>query len=414
MGETLTRGADDPHMYLDTGLGSPSRFRAMPVRPLSEHEWCDQFGGLLTALALTVTRELQRLNVDTAWFCTREGVLLQTAFARVAQACGERWHGRLLPVSRMATFGPAHVACEWDALAPLRQQFGAMTVAELLISLQLETSPGTEAAACVWSPAGWEAFQQRVDRPLLAARRQILRDYLQQLGMADRVVLVDIGWRGSIQDNLALVSPERYLAGVYLALDQLIRPPLANVSKRAAGVDARVTWGRRQRRMIRLSPGIEMACNAPGGSVIGYARDETGVAPVYRAAPGEDPVWQRHTQRLQRAALRSVPAWVARLQTCSDSHLAGVTQRLHNTLVSWPARAVADGFAQLEHDESFGLGRSLGPDGDLPWQQRAQAVRHPRRAWRALLGHRWPQASLVTNGPAWSCAAYNALRSLRG
>ena len=74
---------------------------------------------------------------------------------------------------------------------------------------------------------------------LLPDRRALLIDYLDQETdlSAPAMLVVDVGWRGTIQDNLAHLLPETMIHGVYLGLFPYLNPQPANVTKEAVGFD---------------------------------------------------------------------------------------------------------------------------------------------------------------------------------
>jgi hypothetical protein len=63
-----------------------------------------------------------------------------------------------------------------------------------------------------------------------AERRTALLDYLgRQTDLdLDRMLVVDVGWRGTVQDNLARLLPDTHLVGWYLALFPFLNPQPAN------------------------------------------------------------------------------------------------------------------------------------------------------------------------------------------
>src|SRR6185295_6164659 len=81
--------------------------------------------------------------------------------------------------------------------------------------------------------------RSHVDRAL-RRRREALDAYLRQemdLAHAD-VLVVDVGWRGTIQDNLARVLPDHRLHGLYLGLFPYLNPKPVEGTKRAVAFDA--------------------------------------------------------------------------------------------------------------------------------------------------------------------------------
>ena len=155
-----------------------------------------------------------------------------------------------VPLSRRATFGPSVRPDELPDLHRLTTSYPTISLEATLITPGIDPSP----------------FSRRpgFSTPVTVADDQMLRDFLadheiryailsqlevrrahlrswgsEHLRPSDgNIHCVDIGWRGTIQDNLARVFDDFRWHGNYLGLFPLRDEQPANVSKTAAAFDA--------------------------------------------------------------------------------------------------------------------------------------------------------------------------------
>src|SRR5690606_3326136 len=109
----------------------------------------------------------------------------------------------------------------------------------------------------------------------LKTKRSALMAYLtaKDFPLTGSVAVVDIGWRGTIQDNLAYVLPSVRIDGFYLGLEKYLNPQPSNVRKFAFGPDINTESPQHADVFAKVDP-IKMLCNSPHGSVVGYSVTE--------------------------------------------------------------------------------------------------------------------------------------------
>ena len=66
-------------------------------------------------------------------------------------------------------------------------------------------------------------------------QRALLKNYFATKGLTDdinaRICVVDVGWRGTIHDNIALLYPDIHFTGIYLGLQKFLNEQPSNTSK---------------------------------------------------------------------------------------------------------------------------------------------------------------------------------------
>lgn len=198
-------------------------------------------------------------GLDRIHYLSREGRFLADIHHVVApllmSGAAEPPRAVHLEVSRRATFGASLAGVSHEQMQRMWRMYGAQSPRALLVSIGAEVdafdadlkrhglAPDTAIGDIATNPQV-RAFLD--DHPVsvklnavLATRREQLLGYLAQETDIDASewVVVDVGWRGSIQDNLAHVLPHAHLHGVYLGLFPYLNPQPDNVVKEAVGFD---------------------------------------------------------------------------------------------------------------------------------------------------------------------------------
>jgi hypothetical protein len=358
------------------------------------------------------------------FFFTREGEFFLQIF-RVLQAqrlIPASLRGAILEISRVASFGPSLRSLTTAELMRLWNQYSLQSMAAFLTSLGEPVAPyeralrahGLEPERVITYP--WQdarvcallADPQFVG-PLeaaLAAKRERLLGYLRtkQFPSSGPVGIVDIGWRGTIQDNLCYLLPDTEVHGFYLGLQPFLNAQPANGRKRAFGPNLNdpAYDVSDEMSMMFISP-MEMLCNSPHGSTVGYGTAAEGYAAQRFVEHAENRIWGRFTHAIQEATLSRIPALAEELRRLSadPNELRGVaSERLHRLLTE-PPRALADAYFDLAHNESFGVGSMAVRSRRLPVRKFARAAlsRHGRKElWEFLQSTSWPQGYLRIQG----------------
>lgn len=324
--------------------------------------------------ALHVMETATRKGADEVYFFTREGGFFREIYDELADRdvfdLGSYPVSKLLEVSRVATFGASLDTFSIDELMRLWSLYSRQSLAALAASLNIDLELWAESAnrheidpheviECPWLDPRVLAFVAdpavfEPTRANLRAQRDALLNYLQVNGFepgqpTDRVV-ADIGWRGTIQDNLArIVSGQVH--GCYLGLDRFLNEQPAGATKSAFLFD-----GNRPEDDYRVSEfaALEFLFNTSGGSVTGYA-DEVAQRRVFET---EERLVNGPVRQLQQRILSRVGAvadYVRRHGLISDD-LRPVARLLTRSYLNSPDKEAASVFVSYEHNEVFGTG----------------------------------------------------------
>ncbi len=335
-----------------------------------------RFAPVAVGLALRIVEEALAREADAIVFFTREGVLLKRLVDAIAAA--EPYglpvpRTELLEVSRRSTFGPSLERFEPGELMRLWSMYSTQSPRGLVASLGLDEEParsvferhGLEFGEPVEYPWRDERFVAVLDDPELrhlvqatsVEQRALLDDLVAQRGLDDgNLLIVDLGWRGTIQDNLARATG-RAVTGVYLGLYRFLneQPP---TSAKVGWLfdhndDEGDSW-----TIDEVAP-LEMVFNAPGGSVTAYRRRDDGTVVADRLLdPVEEAVITGPVAAFQAGIMAAAPALidlVAR-HALTSVDLRPLARKLALGLIRQPPPELADAFFALSHNETFGTG----------------------------------------------------------
>ena len=236
---------------------------------------------------------------DLVLFCARDGFFLNQIYQRFAR------YATLPPalyfeVSRRALVFPGMTALDKRALDVLCANNAPLPVSEYFarIGIDVRRYPGQLAACGLSADARIydqdsrrrvrELFVRLEDAVLERARaeRALMVAYLAQSGVfeAHDLVLIDIGWGGTLQQALAGVlaseGKPRNIRAYYLSTDERIHTldAAAGPARAWFANGAEPAWMQRD-----ISPGywlLEIAFAAQHGTVLGYRREADGTVGV--------------------------------------------------------------------------------------------------------------------------------------
>lgn len=331
---------------------------------------------ILAGFILQIIEDSIRLRTDKIYFFSREGIFFKQLYDLACEA--DVYHlrqyakGEILDVSRLATFASSLKEVTIEEFMRIWRLYSIQSPAALLKSLNLSSeiqNLSKNYKGDIHAPVKypWEDpdfldffnsddFQAVVSKSIKAQRQQFL-NYAEskKLSLVDKVIqIVDIGWRGTIQDNIALIFQDSKVHGNYLGLEKFLNPQPTNTSKRGFVGD-----NNDPDELNSFDFGdfaiFEFICNVPGGSVTGYSED----AQVNRTVvSGEESVILDEGLKIQaeiKRALIEIFAYVKKAGISSSS-LRKLARDSIVEIKKNPPPVLCDAFNKLEHNEIFGTG----------------------------------------------------------
>ena len=367
------------------------------------------------ALVMGAIEEALRRNINVVHYISREGHFLKQIHDQISALISQDVEvtSRHLTVSRRATFGPSLNATSaeslLDDLARMWSMYSNQSVEALLVSIGLdahsyaESLPpfdldlqerilelGNDERFLLWikSPSVILRIQSDLNENKLALEKYLNDSISYPLGSA---VVADIGWRGTIQDNIGRILPDLKLHGVYLGLFPFLNEQLPGSSKKAVVFD-----GNRREKYFYAEPpaAIERPWTPHIPSVVKFSLDANGLAaPITEIEKGEVSQDVIDFQLGSISASKLVANWiVAHGYTSVD--LRHVLQSKLENYYTDPSSAVAGIWFDSSHDDSFG---ALNQTSFLKLRPDRTWIENPNNEFlkAAQAGSHWPQGYLA-------------------
>lgn len=336
-----------------------------------------QAAPLFIAFALFIAERAIEQTPDHLFFFTREGEFFHKVF-KALFPLGQH-AGHTLPetsdlcVSRHATFAASIKSLSLAELSRIWSLNSQQKTSTLFGIFGLEPSDyshilqnlGLPPDELITNPEHDERVQSLFKNQefLSAAQKSIekkyanLYTYLQQKGIEPGQVLscVDIGWRGTIQDNLAYILPDNQIFGCYLALRRFVNPQPQNVAKMAFGPDERVAY---DMSFFETFEPLEMLCNSAHGSVTGYANQQGKMVPVREIHSQENKAFEKFARHFQDgviAATKIQQPFIAN-HAVHSSEMRTSALQVWKTLARQPPRQLLEAYYTSPQHDLFGFG----------------------------------------------------------
>lgn len=348
-------------------------------------------GPVLAGFAAWIAGVIDQVGPDRVLFCARDGRLVLDA-VRLLRPDLDEGRFRYLLGSRRSLGVPALAGgFDRDGMAFALSGTTPLPLASYALRLGLTAD---EVVAELGSGGSWDLDRVvapdevtaihgflRAIEPLVRARAsrelEALGSHLAGLGVGDgqRLLLVDLGWHGSLQrhleralDLLGLRSP---LEGAYLGL---LSDPGRSARAWAFAPGQRQAQAERARIRLEL---LEALFQAPHPTVDHYGVE----GPVFGPSEGNEAL----LDRLHAGSMELV-AWVA--EEVDQRWLTPALLEPVLRAMERPTVAEARALGRFRHAEGFGAGAPSEPLVRLP--RRRDLLRDPRAVDRGSMRSHWP------------------------
>lgn len=418
----------------------PAAFFGESAEFLGGSELFPEFAETLLWFVARLHRALLADSVDQVFFLSREGQPLMRAFELYQTNVEKKIIPRYLEVSRRSTLLPSLSSLAGETFDTLFRQYREISFYEFLASLGLESrlseltellgiSDEDARVRCTDFPTsdlflqllGSSKFQLIYESERVA-RKNAFMAYLATLAggsMPTRLALVDVGWKGTIQDNLHSLlcvgdgAQVCSIKGYYVGLVGAGRMCEGNEK---TGLLFSSVGGRSPHFHIfnENRALFEILLAADHGSIESYQTDDSGVAKPVRGTFEEQDMIERFVLPVQRSIFARFSTLLASLggRRLSSKDVA----RTHSRMVFRPSVEELRWFASVFHVENFGVfersefkssRRRLSAWGRLCFL--AHVARH---SGRGTLGF-WPWQTLYDSAGYLPAFVYGALRRMQ-
>ncbi|MBR5895999.1 MAG: HAD family hydrolase, partial [Lachnospiraceae bacterium] len=181
--------------------------------------------------------ELDKNNVKKAYFLSREGQLLKTLFGKYQKSLfgEEKIESEYMFVSRKATLLPALKEIDSENFDIIFRQYTGLSAEQFLKNIgmpddiikkvlnecQISEDDIVESADCdIMQKIKSNALFREKYAMLVKEQKELFLQYINGIGIKDseELTVVDVGWKGTIQDNLSEILPDKKIKGYYLGI----------------------------------------------------------------------------------------------------------------------------------------------------------------------------------------------------
>lgn len=314
-------------------------------------------------------------KIEKIFFFTREGEYYKKLYDALKQnnPYSEKMPGaEILEVSRIATFAPSIRECTLKEMMRLWNQYSCQSMKAFFRSLDVSYDqvenflkkydiPWEKVLTYPWQiPEVQKLFEDttfiKVMHDHFASRKELLVAYCEEHGLknnGEKVAIVDIGWRGTIQDNISYIFPKNRFVGFYIGLIPFLNEQPSNVKKYGY-----INSFEGHDKILKLSTPFEMICNSPNGSTLGYEKKNEKIVAIRKKEKMEDSIYYNYTESVQRETeedMKVLVKWAAHKYLLSWQ----IGQASFNALKEftfYPDKKCADSYFDLKHNEEFGVG----------------------------------------------------------
>jgi FMN phosphatase YigB (HAD superfamily) len=344
----------------------------------------DIFPELGLSLALFYRRlfsRLTRVGSSHVLFLSREGVFMKVLFDEFQRLLYRvpRFTSSVVEISRRSSFLPSLKALEHESFETLFRQYRRLSIEMFLKNL---SAPDSLIGAMKEEFGEWfsrcendlplsSLFTRLVSLPLFREwydearnnQKMLLLEYLSQCGgvgaSSTPLVMVDVGWKGTIQDNLrTLLPPEIPLVGLYLGL---VAAPLAGPRSMKEGMLFSAVPPVSSHHPVYLENVslFEIMLSARRGSAASYQRDSSGSISVVRDHNEvEVNIFDTYIQSQQEAykeSFKVLSEFLLHVHIDDDRMIDSLCAQLYGRMAFLPSHQEVAFTQNISHYENFGL-----------------------------------------------------------
>jgi FMN phosphatase YigB (HAD superfamily) len=309
---------DSPHATpLSAGLAGAARLARLDSSARSDRDEgiirvaAGVVAPALIGFSLWLLREAESLGIDRLCFLARDGQVLEQVTRRLSVRIGARVDTSYVYASRKVWNLAALTEIDAGRMGWVLEDTPFLSASVMVHRLGLRTDDLRQEFESIGLPRRrWadnltpqerlrlreliltDSSVRRLVLERAAAQRSLVLDALRAQGLmaTDRILLVDLGWHGSMQLALRRMVGEAgpALHGRYFGLYRHAPAPDARDTMAGWFVDASRGDTGRIRRLSQLGFLMETFCAADHGTTVGYERSDDGVRP--RLDPGFRPL----------------------------------------------------------------------------------------------------------------------------
>ena len=349
-------------------------------------------------------------KIPTVYYATREG----ETFIKIHELIEENNpFGVKLPssdiieVSRMGTFSASLKEFSILELLRLWSQYREQSMKALFKTLAIDIKPYQkymdkydidieEKILCPWFDVRVQElcldkeFTEQVNKEIKRKREEILEYFEKSKGIvndAKPMFMVDIGWRGTIQDNLAYIFTNKKIGGYYLTLYDFYNIQPENTYK-ISFIDDKKIRDNEVASMITL---LEWIYNPGTGSVTGY---KDGKA-IRKAKDEETKIVKEYIKPMQDGMLEGakvINEYMKYHPYEAEETKQYVYELIRKTKTN-PSKELIEAYYSMVFNDTFGTAEYVEKDDKLTFMQKLNIF----KCRNMLRDETWKEAFIVYN-----------------
>lgn len=329
------------------------------------------YGFIADIMESCIEKKLKKI-----YFFTREGEFYKEIFDTISVFYDKEVVPKsyILEVSRLSTFVASLREFTLDEMMRLWNQYSIQSMSAMFKSLAMDLGnvkkfldlysiDPDEVLTYPWTlePVqrlfADEEFKNLMEAHI-ADKRDRLLEYCAGKDLVvesdEDIAIVDIGWRGTIQDNLCYLFRNTMIYGYYVGLIQFLNKQPENSCK--YGYLDKCSFAR---ALLTISTPFEMICNSPNGSTVGYEKNDAGIMVAIRNnEKSEDDIFFSYTKKLQEKILSDCNKLG---KYCYENFIVSEDVRNYayealRNFIYYPDRDTVNSYFNLTHNEEFGVG----------------------------------------------------------
>ncbi len=366
-------GPDDLDACVDELDGRLRNFSVLNPTPDRHRMDGRSFGLLAVALVARGLEEAWKLGLDRVHYVSREGMFLAQIHDLIEPVLRPPLAPEVravhLAVSRRSTFQASLEPPFHASMRRMWSMYAKQSAEAMLASIGLDPEEFTEELAA----HGIEVSEQLPDAssdPRIAAflsdpaveaalsrhvaqARQRLADYIGgNTELSEPMIVVDIGWRGTIQDNLFRALGLSDLRGFYFGIFPFLNPQQPGNTKTAIAFDGNLGD---EFAFAEPPAALERPWTPDVPSAVSYRADpSTGVVePVLERESGQVSAGIASFQQGSKDVAVLIARWMSTFGITADM-LKPVVNREARRLWLAPTPGMAELWFDSDHDDTFG------------------------------------------------------------
>ena len=351
-----------------------------------------------------------KTGLDTIYYQTREGetfIKVHDLIMNNNPFSVDVPKGEIMEVSRMATFGASLNEFSIPALMRLWSQYRKQSMTALFKTLNIDIKDYNEyfdkydidkdeAINELWDNKNIQAlfkdkkFVNSIENELKNKRDELLKYFKESLNIINDnkdMFVVDIGWRGTIQDNLAYIFDKKRVGGFYITLYDFYNKQPDNVYKLSFIDDINI----RDHEVANIITLLEWIFNPGTGSVTHYKNGKA----IRKAKDEELAVVEKYIKPLQEgmfAGCEIINNYIKN-HPFEASESKNVVYSLIRKIKTKPSKELIEAYYSMVFNDTFGSAEYVEKDNKLTFIQKLNLI----KCRNMLRQEDWKEAFLVYN-----------------